>query len=61
MTMAADPPRERLRELASYFFRLGGLFALFRWKVGSPLLGATSAAGGLIAFPLLRPGWLPLK
>ncbi len=34
------------------------LAALFRWKVSNPLLIAITAALGLIAYPLLQPGWV---
>jgi chromate transporter len=37
---------------------LASLAVLFRWKVSNPLLMATAAAVGLIAFPLLRPAWV---
>lgn len=35
--------------------------ALFRWKVSNPLLIAATAAIGLVAFPLLQPGWVFVK
>ncbi|QQN66379.1 chromate efflux transporter [Bradyrhizobium diazoefficiens] len=31
---------------------------LFRWKVSNPLLIAATAAVGLIAYPILQPGWV---
>jgi chromate transporter len=34
---------------------------LFRWKVSNPLLIATTAAVGIIAFPLLSPNWVFVK
>jgi chromate transporter len=34
------------------------LIVLFRWKVSNPLLIAVAAGVGLIAFPLLNPGWV---
>jgi len=37
------------------------LAVLFRWKVNNPLLIATTALIGLIAFPLLQPAWVMLK
>jgi chromate transporter len=37
------------------------LAVLFRWKVNNPLLIAATAAVGLIAFPLLQPGWVMVK
>jgi chromate transporter len=37
---------------------LGSVFALFRWKVSNPMLVAATAAIGIIAFPILRPGWV---
>jgi len=37
------------------------LVALFRWKIGNPLLMAISAAAGLIAFPLLHPTWVMVR
>jgi chromate transporter len=40
---------------------LASLGALFRWKVNNPLLIATAAAIGLIAFPLMHPTWVLIK
>jgi len=40
---------------------LGSLVVLFRWKVSNPLLVAATAVIGLIAFPLLNPGWVFVK
>jgi chromate transporter len=40
---------------------LVSLVALFRWKVSNPLLIASAAVIGLIAFPLLQPGWVFVK
>ncbi|HJS92229.1 MAG TPA: chromate efflux transporter [Steroidobacteraceae bacterium] len=40
---------------------LASLAALFGWKISNPLLMATSAAIGLVAFPLMRPAWVLLK
>jgi chromate transporter len=40
---------------------LGGLAVLFRFKVSNPLLIAVTALIGLIAFPLLQPGWVFVK
>jgi chromate transporter len=37
------------------------LIALFRWKVSNPVLVAVTAIVGLIAFPLLQPGWVFVK
>jgi len=37
------------------------LAVLFRWKVSNPLLIAVTAAVGLIAYPLLQPGWVMVK
>lgn len=34
------------------------LAVLFRWKVSNPLLIAVTAAIGLIAYPILQPGWV---
>jgi chromate transporter len=34
------------------------LAVLFRWKVSNPLLIAVTAAIGLIAYPLMQPGWV---
>jgi len=34
------------------------LAILFRWKVSNPLLIAATAAVGLIAYPILQPGWV---
>jgi len=41
--------------------RATALVALFRWKVSNPLLMAAAAVAGLIAFPLLHPGWVMVK
>jgi chromate transporter len=40
---------------------LTALVALFRWRVSNPLLMAVTALIGLIAFPLLHPGWGMVK
>src|SRR6267378_2255313 len=40
---------------------LVSLVVLFRWKVSNPLLIATAAVIGLIAFPLLQPTWVFVK
>ena len=40
---------------------LASLVVLFRWKVSNPLLIATAAAVGLIAFPLLHPAWVMVR
>jgi len=40
---------------------LVSLAVLFRWKVNNPLLIASAAVIGLIAFPLLQPGWVFVK
>jgi len=37
---------------------LASLAVLFRWKVSNPLLIATTAIVGLIAYPILQPGWV---
>ena len=37
---------------------LGSLVVLFRWKVRNPMLVAVTAAIGIIAFPILKPGWV---
>jgi chromate transporter len=34
------------------------LVVLFRWKVSNPLLIAVTAVIGLVAYPLLQPGWV---
>jgi chromate transporter len=34
------------------------LAVLFRWKVSNPLLIAVTAVVGLIAYPILQPGWV---
>jgi chromate transporter len=39
----------------------GSLAVLFRWKVNNPLLIAATAAIGLIAYPILQPGWVMVK
>jgi chromate transporter len=40
---------------------LGSLAVLFRFKISNPLLVAATAVIGLIAFPLLQPGWVFVK
>ena len=40
---------------------LVSLAVLFRWRVSNPMLIAATAAVGLIAFPLLQPGWVMVK
>jgi chromate transporter len=40
---------------------IAALIALFLWKVSTPLLMATTAAAGVIAFPLIRPIWVMVK
>jgi chromate transporter len=40
---------------------VASLAVLFRWKVSNPLLIAATAVVGLIAFPLLQPGWVMVK
>jgi chromate transporter len=40
---------------------VASLAALFRWKINNPLLIAVTAVIGLIAFPLLQPGWVMVK
>ena len=37
------------------------LAVLFRWKVSNPLLIATTAAIGIIAYPILQPAWVMLR
>jgi chromate transporter len=37
---------------------LVSLAVLFRWKVSNPLLIAVTAVIGLIAYPILQPGWV---
>jgi chromate transporter len=34
------------------------LAILFRWKVSNPLLIAATAVVGLVAYPILQPGWV---
>jgi chromate transporter len=38
----------------------GSLTALFRWKLSNAVLVGATALIGLVAFPLLRPGWAML-
>jgi chromate transporter len=40
---------------------VASLAVLFRWKINNPLLIAATAAIGLIAYPLLQPGWVMVK
>ncbi len=37
------------------------LAVLFRWKVSNPMLIAATAVVGLIAYPLLQPGWVMVR
>jgi chromate transport protein ChrA len=37
---------------------IASLAVLFRWKVSNPLLIGMTAVIGLIAFPILQPGWV---
>jgi chromate transporter len=40
---------------------LVSLLILFRWKVSNPALIAATALVGIVAFPLLNPGWVFVK
>jgi len=40
---------------------LASLVVPFRWKVSNPLLIACAAVIGLVAYPLLQPGWVFVK
>jgi chromate transporter len=40
---------------------IASLAALFRWRISNPLLIAVTAVVGLIALPLLQPGWVMVK
>jgi chromate transporter len=40
---------------------IASLAALFRWRINNPLLIAITAVVGLIAFPLLQPGWVMVR
>lgn len=40
---------------------LASLVVLFRWKASNPLLIACAAVIGLVAYPLLQPGWVFVK
>jgi chromate transporter len=37
---------------------IASLAILFRWKVSNPLLIAATAVVGLVAYPILQPGWV---
>jgi chromate transporter len=37
------------------------LALLFRFKISNPLLIACAAVIGLVAYPLIQPGWVLLK
>jgi chromate transporter len=39
----------------------GSLVLLFRFKISNPALIAAAAVIGLIAYPIVRPGWVMLK
>ncbi len=43
------------------FVALGALGLLFRFKISNPVLIAAAAVVGLIAFPMLKPGWVMIK
>jgi chromate transporter len=40
---------------------LTSLAVLFRWKVNNPALIAATAIVGLIAYPILQPGWVMVR
>lgn len=40
---------------------IASLGMLFRWKVSNPLLVGATAIIGLVAFPILQPGWVFVK
>jgi chromate transporter len=40
---------------------LASLVVLFRWKVNNPALIAATAVAGLIAYPILQPGWVMVR
>jgi chromate transporter len=40
---------------------LSAVVVLFRWKVSTPLLMATAAVVGLVAFPVLNPAWVMVR
>lgn len=40
---------------------IASLALLLRWNVSNPILIAATAVVGLIAFPLLQPGWVMVK
>jgi chromate transporter len=40
---------------------IASLAALSQWRISNPLLIAVTAVIGLIAFPLLQPGWVMVK
>jgi chromate transporter len=40
---------------------VASLMLLFRWKISSPLLVGATAVIGLIAYPILQPGWVMLR
>src|SRR6202035_5188388 len=40
---------------------IASLALLFRWKVSNPLLVAATAVVGLLAYPILQPGWVMVR
>ncbi|QQN63714.1 chromate transporter [Bradyrhizobium diazoefficiens] len=50
--------KNRDRRLADRADRDPALAILFRWKVSNALLIAATAVVGLIAHPILQPGWV---
>jgi chromate transporter len=40
---------------------IASLAILFRWKVSNPILIAATAVIGLIAYPILQPGWVMVR
>jgi chromate transporter len=40
---------------------LVSLAILFRWKVSNPALIAATAIIGLVAYPILQPGWVMVR
>jgi chromate transporter len=50
--------RIAIGDLLTALIAVVSLAILFRWKVSNPLLIAATAVVGLVAFPILQPGWV---
>jgi chromate transporter len=53
--------RTVIGDLLTVAIAVAALVLLFRFKLGNPILIAGAAVIGLVAYPLLQPGWVLLK